>query len=173
MNWSWNTLKQFLSRKNIWTGTQTISDLVATTADINGGTVDATTIGETTPNTGRFLLKTIEQPATDTLTAIECSGTKISNYGQSAENTQTLPTAAADLSGIVVIETEGAGAFHLKAGANDKSYLNGTAMDDGDKVSITTPTIGDFFSFWSIRTGASTYDWIISSGAGVLIDGGA
>jgi hypothetical protein len=33
----------------------TIASLVATTADINGGTIDATTIGATTPSTGRVL----------------------------------------------------------------------------------------------------------------------
>jgi hypothetical protein len=32
----------------------TIASLVATTADINGGTIDATTIGATTPSTGAF-----------------------------------------------------------------------------------------------------------------------
>lgn len=119
-------------------------------------------------------ISVVTQPATDTLTAQECRGTQISNYGQSAENTQTLPTAAEGLNGIVVIGTAGAGAFHLKAGANDKIYFDGTALDDGDKVSVATPAVGDHFTFFAFQTGASTYDWIVTSGAqGTLTDGGA
>ena len=119
-------------------------------------------------------LAPITQAATDTLTTQECRGTLISNYGQSGANTQTLPTAAAGLNGIVVIGTAGAGAFHLKAGPNDLIYLDGTALNDGDKVSVATPAVGDHFTFFSFQTGASTYDWIVSSGAqGTLTDGGA
>lgn len=113
------------------------------------------------------------QPATDTLSATECSNTLISNYGQSAENTQTLCAAADKLSGIVTIATAGAGNFNLKAGASDKIYLDGVALDDGDKVTLDTPLLGDFFSFVSFKSGASSYDWIVRTGQGTLIDGGA
>lgn len=115
----------------------------------------------------------IVQAATDTLTAAECSGKLINNYGQAAENTQTLPAAAKGLHGIVHIATAGAGAFHLKAGAGDKIYLDGTALDDGDKVSLATPAVGDHFTFWAFQTGASAYDWIVTAGVGTLTDGGA
>ena len=115
----------------------------------------------------------VVQAATDTLTASECSGTTISNYGQSAENTQTLPTAVAGLSGVVEIGTAGAGAFHLKAGATDKIYLDGNPLDDGDKVSLSIPVVADFFSFKTFKTGASTYDWIVRTGQGALLGGGA
>jgi hypothetical protein len=111
--------------------------------------------------------------ATGVLTAQECVNTIISNYGQIAENTQTLPAAVAKLKGVVSISTTGAGAFHLKAGAGDKIYLNGTALDDGDKVSLAAPAVGDCFSFWSIQTAAAAYDWCVVSGVGLLTDGGA
>lgn len=113
------------------------------------------------------------QASTATLTVAKVSGTVISNYGQGAENTQTLPAAAAGYNGLITIATAGAGAFHLKAGASDKIYLDGTALDDGDKASLATPAIGDYFSFWSFQTGATAYDWIVSSGQGTLTDGGA
>ena len=74
---------------------------------------------------------------------------------------------------MVIIGTAGVGAFHLKAGATDKIYLDGTALDNGDKVSIATPAVGDFFTFVSFQTGASSYDWIVSSGVGTLTDTGA
>ena len=119
-------------------------------------------------------LKVVTQAATDTLTAAECRGCVISNYGQAAENTQILPAAAEGLHGLVVIGTAGAGAFHLKAGAGDKIYLDGKALDDGDKVSVATPAVGDNFTFFSFQTGASAYDWIVTSGSqGTLTDGGA
>jgi hypothetical protein len=118
-------------------------------------------------------IATVTQAATDTLTAQECRGTIISNYGQSAENTQTLPTCAAGLNGMVVIGTAGAGACHLKAGANDKIYLDGVALTDGDKASLATPAVGNYFTFFSFQTGESTYDWIVQTGVGALTDGGA
>ena len=119
-------------------------------------------------------LKVVTKAATGILTAAECRGCVISNYGQSAENTQTLPPAAEGLHGLVVIGTAGAGAFHLKAGAGDKIYLDGTALDDGDKASLASPAVGDNFTFFSFQTGASAYDWIVTSGSqGTLTDGGA
>lgn len=117
--------------------------------------------------------KEIVQAATDVLTSSKCKGQKISNYGQAVANTQTLPAAAADLSGSIVIATAGTGAFHLKAGAGDKLYLDGVALDDGDKASLAAPAIGDCFSFFSIKTGASAYDWVVLSAVGALTDGGA
>lgn len=115
----------------------------------------------------------IVQSATDTLSVQECRNTIINNYGQLAANTQTLPTAESGLSGMVIIGTSGAGALHLKAGANDKIYLDGTALDDADKVSLAAPVVGDYFNFFAFKTGATSYDWVVCSGAqGVLTDGG-
>ena len=120
----------------------------------------------------------VEQAASDTLTAAECRGTRVTNYGQAAENTQTCPAAAANLSFIVQIETSGAGAFHLKAGAGDKFYFDDgggtvTALDDADKISFATPAVGDCLVVNSIRTGASSYDWLAVCTRGTATDGGA
>ena len=131
-------------------------------------------VGDRGFNDGRYLaFDEIIQAATDTLTAAECKDKQISNYSQSAENTQTLTTAAEGMSSRVVIATAGQGAFHLKAGASDKIYLDGVALDDADKVSLATPAVGNFFSFFSFQTGASAYDWHVISGSGTLTDGGA
>ena len=114
----------------------------------------------------------IIQAATDTLTVAEAKRKQISNYGQNAENTQTLPAAAEGMSGRVVIATAGAGAFHLKAGASDKIYLDGVALDDGDRASLSTPAVGNFFTFFSFQNGATAYDWHVISGSGSIVDGG-
>ena len=81
MHWGWDTLKRFLVRTNIWTGIQTFSDLVATTADINAGTVDAT-IGGTTPAAGSFT----------TLTVTESQSVKKTNVADAAYGTSALTT---------------------------------------------------------------------------------
>ena len=79
---------------------------------------------------------------------------------------------------ILQIETAGAGAFHLKAGASDKFYFDDgsgtvTALDDGDKISFATPAVGDTLVVNSIRTGASDYDWLAVCTRGTATDGGA
>ena len=118
-------------------------------------------------------LRVITQTATDTLTAAEVSGTQVSNYGQLAANTQTLPAAASGLNFTVVVGTAGAGAVNIKAGASDKIYLDGTALDDGDKASCATPAVGDSLYCVAFQTGASAYDWMCNTVTGTWIDGGA
>lgn len=117
--------------------------------------------------------KTVLVPSTDTLTAEEVGGVFLNNLGQGSENTQTLPTAAAGMNGIVQISASGVGAFHLKAGPSDLIYLDGVTLNDGDKASLATPAVGDFFSFASIETAAGVFDWIVRTGQGTLTDGGA
>jgi len=110
--------------------------------------------------------------ATGDLTVAECCNTVISNYGQDAAMTLTLPTAEAGLSFIFIVTTTGY-AIHLKAGASDKIYLDGVALDDADKVSCATPAAGNCIAFFTWKSGASTYDWIALTQAGVWADGGA
>ena len=146
--------------------------LLIPTADINGGTIDGTVIGGTTPGIVRGYTDEIVQAATDTLTVAECAGTIINNYGQGSANTQTLPAAAEGLSGTVCISAAGVGAFNLKAGAGDKIYLNGTATADGEKASLATPAVGDFFTFYTVQTEAAAWDWVVTTGIGTLVNGG-
>jgi hypothetical protein len=129
-------------------------------------TEDAFTVG--TP----FVVKEIVKNSTATLTAAECSNTVISNYGQSAEMTLTLPTATAGLSFIFTVTTTGY-AVHLKAGASDKIYLDGVALSDGYKVSCASPSVADAIIFYSFKADASTYDWIAHTQNGTWVNGGA
>lgn len=110
--------------------------------------------------------------ATGSLSVVECSGTIITNYGQGAETTLTLPTAAAGLSFLLQIITTG-NAIHVKAGANDKIYLDGTALDDADKVSLATPAAANCAAFWTWLTGDGVYDWFCNPINGYWADGGA
>lgn len=113
------------------------------------------------------------ETATDTLTAAQVNGGIVSNYGQGAATTLTLPAAAAGYNFIVVVGTTG-NALHIKAGASDKIYLDGVALDDGDKASLATPALGNTLTCFTFQTGASAYDWICTSGGGAAwTDGGS
>ena len=111
--------------------------------------------------------------STSNLKSIDCYNKILTNYGQSAENTITLPDCENGMNFLFQVETSGAGNVHLKATSSDKIYFDGIALDDGDKVSCTTPAVGNFINFWTIQTGESSYDWIAESGRGTWVDGGA
>jgi hypothetical protein len=131
-------------------------------------------------------IRRIEQPATDTLEVSEILGTVITNYGQTVENTQTLPSIAdvisfieenTDIEFMVRIEETGVGPFHLKAGPSDKHYFDSgtgtiTALDNGDKVSFATPLVGDILMVTLVRIGAS-WEWLTTCTRGTATDGGA
>ena len=111
--------------------------------------------------------------ATGSLTAAQVNGSLITNYGQGAAATLTLPAAASGYNFIVVVSTTGY-ALHIKAGASDKLYLDGVALDDGDKASLAVPALGNTLTCFTFQTGASAYDWICTGGGGAAwTDGGA
>ena len=85
---------------------------------------------------GPATLTLVDGSVTGVLSSGQCSGTIISTQGQTVENTQTLPAAAEGLNAIVAIGTAGAGAVHVKANTGDRLYLDGVALDDGDKATL-------------------------------------
>jgi len=140
------------------------SDIV--NPNIDGGTIDGTPIGQTTPAAGTFAPLTgtmdeIIQATSDTLTAAEVKGIIISNYGQGAgDNLQVLPTAAEGMSFVAVCGTaQAANYFRFQADTNDKIYLDGTAGSDNGSVSIAAPVVGAMIVFFTFQTGAGAYDW--------------
>ena len=95
------------------TGTHTFASLVATTADINAGTIDATTIGATTPAAGTFTnvtgtLQTAAQPnvtSLGTLTTLDVdditiNGNAISSSGASSLTLTALAGQAVSVEGV-------------------------------------------------------------------------
>jgi hypothetical protein len=118
------------------------------------------------------LLQHVNYTATGDIGVNHCNGSVINNYGQAAEATLTLPAAASGLHLRVIVSATG-NALHIKAGAGDKIYLENTALDDGDKVSLATPEVADNAEFFAFQTGASAWDWCCQTGAGTWTDGGA
>ena len=157
------------------------TNIIQSATDVNTDVTNFDGLLSATDTTVQLALETlnhikllkIAHPATGTLSVDNMSGTLISNYGQTVENTITLDTCVDELSFLFQIEATGVGNVHIKAGSTDKFYFDGVALDDGDKITCTAPAIGDFISFWTIRTGASSFDWIAESGRGSWSDGGA
>ncbi|MBA3031023.1 MAG: hypothetical protein FP816_19725 [Desulfobacteraceae bacterium] len=110
--------------------------------------------------------------STGELTVSDCLGKLISNRGQSAENTQTLPDCEEGLSGTIVIATAGAGAFILEPGTNDQIYYNSVGLGDGFSISIDTPGIGNYLTFFSFLNGSNAWDWIVAPGPGTTVNTG-
>ena len=150
------------------------ADVNTDTTNFNGqlSTTD-TTVQTALETLNHIKLLKIAHPATGTLSVDNMSGTIISNYGQTVENTITLDTCVDELNFLFQIEATGVGDVHIKAGSTDKFYFDGVALDDGDKITCTAPAIGDYIAIWVIQTGASSFDWLAESGRGTFSDGGA
>lgn len=115
----------------------------------------------------------IIQAASDTLTATECKGKQINNYGQAAANNlQALPAAAEGMSFPAVCGTaQAAHYFRFQAAASDKIYLDGVAGSDNGYVSIAVPVVGATIQFFTFQTGASAWDWAAITITGSWIAG--
>jgi hypothetical protein len=121
-------------------------------------------IGETTPGTIRGLNKEIYKTADagSPLTAAECSGTIVSNFGMTdADCTIELPAAAEGLAFVCILPAVQVHFFKLHAGATDKIYLLGVAGSDNGNVGVASGyAAGASASFFTFKTGGTPdYDW--------------
>ena len=151
----WDKLRRLLSSPLTWTGIQTFTSLVATTADINGGTIDDTTIGVTTPAVLGFL-KTLE-----TITA----------HGNTGTTAQEIDLAVSSYHTMTVT-----GAFTLsfanwtsgKVSAVTVKFINGgsAVITYPGAVAGTDPVLQasgtDFVVFWSDDNGSTIYYSMLS-----------
>ena len=146
-----------------------ISNIVEDTTPQLGGDLDYNGhgIGTTgTPGTLKGLNDEIIKSSSGTLTATECSGGIINNYGQLVANTQTFPTGLKGFNGVCVISKSDAGSFALKANETNRIYLNGASLGVNGKAIILNPAIGNSLSFISFQTATEIYDYLITPGYG-------
>ena len=99
----------------------------------------------------------VTKSVTGNLSLAECSGIIVDNYGQTAPMTLTLPAACDQINFQFEVVTTGF-AIYLKAASGNKFYHNGVALDNGDKIGVVSPVVGDCVWIEGMRTGASTYD---------------
>ena len=122
-------------------------------------------LGESAQNTIRGKNKEIYKTASgdSPLTAAECSGTIVSNYGMTdADCTIDLPTAAEGLAFVCILPTVRARYFRLccPAAQADKIYLNGTAgSDDGFVVVYSGYATASSCSIFTFKASDGGYDW--------------
>lgn len=133
-------------------GTATIASLVATTADINGGTVDDATIGATTASTGRFTQVNItgqgdlrlEDTTGGEYVALQAPGTLAASY--------TLTMPADDGTNGQALITDGSGNLSWSSAASGDVYGPASATDNavarfdgttGKIIQNSAVTIGD------------------------------
>jgi len=128
-------------------GTITVSDLTATTADINGGTIDGAIIGGATPAAGTFTNLT----ATGTTTLAGASTTADITFG---DNDKAIFGAGSDLQiyhdgSDSIIDDNGTGSLKLQTGASTKLEVTsaginvtGTVTADGLTVNGTAQIQG-------------------------------
>jgi hypothetical protein len=122
-------------------------------------------IGETTPNTIRGLNKEIYKTATadSPLTAAQCSGTIVSNYGMTdADCIIDLPTASEGLSFVCILPAVRARYFRLRcpSAQSDKIYLNGVAGSDDGYVGVASGYVtGASCSMFTFKASDGGFDW--------------
>ena len=145
---------------------------------IEGGTIDNTLIGQTTPAAGTFttLIGQFSEIAkaadTVTLTAAECSGTLITNRGWDGADDQTFtfPAAVAGLKCkfLAVVASGGtADTYFDTSGSTTNIYLDGTAVGDGVRIWTQEIAIGEGFVAHTFTIDGSTYEWAIDSVNGI------
>jgi len=110
-------------------------------------------------------LKVVFIPTSGNLSVSDCKGCLLSTYGQTADNIQVLPTAAAGLHGHIVIGAAGAGAFRLAPASGDKIYYNGSWVGSDGGIEIETPAVGDNFDFYAFPDSDGSYNWIVNAGS--------
>ena len=168
----WDKLRKFLSASHTWIGNQIFSNIT-----ITGGSVDGVAIGGSTPAAGAFTTLTAStsltapfkeeiESATDNVSAAQCYGSVINNYGQLDNATLTLPAAAVGMHFTVILGTTVAKYFRLDPNANDLIILDGVASTDGKYVGIASAVQGAAIQFIAIQTGASSYDWAAYTASG-------
>lgn len=127
------------------TGTGNIDSLIADTADINGGTIDATTIGATTPSSGAFT----------TVTASTAIGIASGGTGQT--------TAAAAITALTGTQTSGQ---YLRSNGTNAALA---AIQAGDVPTLNQNTTGSAGSVANALTAGTG----ISFSAGTTYNGSA
>lgn len=170
VKFGWDKLKRFLAQANTWTGVQTFSSLVATTADINAGTIDATTVGATTPAAGTFtgLLGNGVYIAVSTDLAITAAQMKGQTFVCAGTNSPVLPAAAEGLCGSFIAAT--AAVFSVDTNATpgtDIFVLAGTAQAAGEKITSDGTIYDEVYIECKIAG-----KWIATPVQGLFVNGG-
>jgi hypothetical protein len=155
-------------------GTANIDSLIADTADINGGTIDGTTVGATTPSTGAFT-------TLSAITNVNAGGNNLSltntNAGSSAQATIRFINDTAEQGNISLnsstysFGTLVANAIGIRSYTAAGVYLTAENASGHIRLGIgaTPSTIADFSSTGLAVTGALSSTGKITSGGNIQV----
>lgn len=131
--------------------------------EFDGTELTVPTIGDTTPGIVKGKNREIFKTANGTLTAAQCAGTIVSNYGMTdADCTIDLPTAAEGLSFMCILPAVRARFFklHCPAAQADKIYILGVAGSDDGNVGVASGyATGSACSMFTFKASDGNYDW--------------
>jgi hypothetical protein len=144
----------------------------ATAANWGGSSGSPPNIGLTAVGIGQFKLNEMNVSATGNISAQQCSGSIVNNFGQANDAAPVLPAAAAGLNCTFILGTTVAKYYRVTAGAGDKIYLDGVAGSDTGYVGVASATIGYALSCLTFQTGASAYDWYCAGISGPWVAAG-
>jgi len=145
--------------------TGTSDAVVLTPGNLTAHLTEPKPIGETTPNSIRGKNKEIFKTASadSPLTAAECSGTIVSNYGMTdADCIIDLPAAAEGLAFVCILPAVRAKYFRLRcpSAQADKIYLLGVAGSDDGYVGVASGyATGAAISMFTFKASDGGYDW--------------
>jgi hypothetical protein len=134
-------------------------------------------IGTTTANKLRSLTAEIYKTASadSPLTAVQCSGTIVSNYGMTdADCIIDLPTAAEGLAFVCILPAVRARYFRLRcpSAQADKIYLNGVAGSDDGYVGVASGyATGASCSMFTFKASDGGFDWFCIPISGTWVAG--
>ncbi len=112
-------------------------------------------------------LREIIKTATGNLTAAELSGAVINNYGQTADCALTLPAAAEGLYFTVSLGTTVANKYYRIIPASGETIaLDGSSTGANKYVQLASAAKYSTIQFFTIQTGATTYEWQAVSSIG-------
>ena len=178
-----NTLASGVTASSL-TSVGTIASLVATTADINGGTIDGTTIGASTPSTGSFTtlngaaIQTIESTVTGRFIASLGDarvyfGTLTNHPLQFQHNGTNVGqlTSTGLNSTAIGATTPSTGAFTTLSASGNSTF---TGTGSGNALSIANTVAGNFSGVitQNLSTGATAFarSGNFNSSNGVFLD---
>ena len=123
---------------------------------ISAGSTSTLTNKTIAAESNTITIFTEDHATSHTLSAAECYGAV---YYVTGAATLTLPAIAAGMS--IRVVTIGAVAVSVKAGASDLIVLDGTALDDADKITNASTTGDEAVLTYRNATGwyASTNSW--------------
>jgi hypothetical protein len=134
-----------------------------------------------TPSSVPYIVRpqSVNKSANATLTAIECSGTLITNYGWNGtadgDQTFTLPAAEEGLEFLFLnlVTHATADLYFDPADNTTQIVLDGVACGNDERVWTDNATAYESIHFYTFSVNATAYDWAADSVNGVWSDKGS